>query len=170
MMILFWWFCVLVAKISSTELWPRPVIGIVQLPISDEDHKQYIAASYVKWIESAGGRVVPISLTRFNETQLSLFNGVLFTGGGSDIKQDPYKSVITKILDFQEKEYESKRDYPIWGTCLGFESLVYYKSENRVLDTMSASNCTLSIDFKNNGASIIFPETDYFGQGAKGIF
>ena len=45
----------------------------------------YIAASYVKWIESAGGRVVPIpyNIPTVEEldTLLSKINGVLMPGG-----------------------------------------------------------------------------------------
>ena len=48
----------------------------------------YIAASYVKWLEAAGARAVPILYTDSNETihgKLSAVNGVLLPGGDSDI-------------------------------------------------------------------------------------
>jgi gamma-glutamyl hydrolase len=39
----------------------RPIIGILSQPGDPApDGASYIAASYVKWVESAGARVVPI--------------------------------------------------------------------------------------------------------------
>ncbi len=61
-----------------------PVIGILSQPVSDNSY-QYIAASYVKWLESAGATAIVIpydadeSLTREIFSQI---NGVLFPGGG----------------------------------------------------------------------------------------
>ena len=37
----------------------RPIIGILNQNFDDNKHT-YIAASYVKWIESSGARVVPL--------------------------------------------------------------------------------------------------------------
>lgn len=48
----------------------------------------YLAASYVKFIESAGARVVPIPFEASNSTLEKIFqkiNGVLITGGGIEI-------------------------------------------------------------------------------------
>lgn len=49
---------------------------------------QYIAASYVKWIELAGGRVVPIpynGTTDEMDTIFSRINGLLLPGGGAEV-------------------------------------------------------------------------------------
>ncbi len=67
----------------------KPVIGVVT-----QDNEQgwpainttYIAASYVKFIEGAGARVVPVFIHRAGEdgyldTTFSQLNGVLFPGG-----------------------------------------------------------------------------------------
>lgn len=59
----------------------RPIIGILTLPNHFSSHKatSYFPASYVKWLESGGGRVVPIPYDApLDETAklLSKLNGV----------------------------------------------------------------------------------------------
>ena len=46
--------------ISRPEKTDRPVIGILSQQYQDNSLEVYIAASYVKFLESAGARVVPI--------------------------------------------------------------------------------------------------------------
>ena len=48
----------------------------------------YIAASYIKWAESAGARVVPVHYDASQVeivTLLGQINGLLFPGGGADL-------------------------------------------------------------------------------------
>ncbi|KAG7172796.1 Gamma-glutamyl hydrolase A-like [Homarus americanus] len=98
----------------------RPIIGVLsQAPsdsllsgLVDKNYTGFIAASYVKYLESAGARVVPV-----------LF---LFPGGGVSITNTSgYGAAGQKIYDLV-KELNSKGIYvPLWGTCLGFEMLTY---------------------------------------------
>ncbi|KAG6961181.1 hypothetical protein JG688_00009235 [Phytophthora aleatoria] len=63
-----------------------PIIGVFAHPISQ--HGEYIAASYVKWVESAGGRVVPIPYNApkaYLEQLLPQINGLLFPGGAATL-------------------------------------------------------------------------------------
>lgn len=66
-----------------------PVIGIISIPVESwypETDKSYIAASYVKFVEAGGSRVVPIPWDATNITDyLDIVDGVLFTGGDSQI-------------------------------------------------------------------------------------
>lgn len=59
----------------------RPVIGILAQPKwSMDKERTYIAASYVKWVEAAGARVVPIPYNvshKAAEELLSQINGKL---------------------------------------------------------------------------------------------
>lgn len=90
-----------------------PVIGIMAQPFGTST--QYIAASYVKFVEAGGGRAVPLSYFADNETTLAWFkqlNGVLLPGGGADLP-DAAKLAV---------EYALKEpNFPLWGTCLGLE-------------------------------------------------
>ena len=71
---------------------PRPLVGVLSQPRywtgAPDAPGGYIAASYVKWLEAAGARAVPILYTDSNITiqrKLSAVNGVLLPGGDSDI-------------------------------------------------------------------------------------
>ena len=62
---------------------------------------QYIAASYVKWIESAGGRVVPIPYNGTNEEMDKIFehiNGLLLPGGGAAVSTAA-AYIVNKAID-----------------------------------------------------------------------
>jgi len=72
-------------RASGTD---RPVIGIVAQPVPMMLGVEYIAASYVKFVEAAGGRVVPLSYRGTNATTnelLGQLNGVLFPGGAAEL-------------------------------------------------------------------------------------
>ncbi len=63
-----------------------PIIGIYTQDRSG--NHTYIAASYIKFVEMAGGQVVPIfykSTEAELKTLLSQINGVLFPGGGMSL-------------------------------------------------------------------------------------
>jgi gamma-glutamyl hydrolase len=50
----------MIASDSADDMNLRPIIGIVSEETHNHPGHSYIAASYVKFIESAGGQVVPI--------------------------------------------------------------------------------------------------------------
>ncbi|KAK1349799.1 Folate gamma-glutamyl hydrolase [Heracleum sosnowskyi] len=69
----------------------RPVIGILSHPgdgasgrLNNATNASYIAASYVKFVESAGARVIPFIYNEPShvlQQKLELVNGFLLTGG-----------------------------------------------------------------------------------------
>ncbi|XP_065485078.1 gamma-glutamyl hydrolase [Caloenas nicobarica] len=132
----------------------RPIVGI----LSQECHfekfhrfgSSYIAASYVKFLESAGARVVPIRLNRSDEEYDKLFrsiNGVLFPGGGVDLKTSEY-SRVAKIFYHKALEANDKGDYfPVWGTCLGHEELTYLTSGEILLVKTKTNGFALPLNF-----------------------
>jgi len=70
---------------SPSPLNDRPIIGVLTQPFKGDAKKHYIVASYVKYLESAGARVVPIFYDEERAklvTLVSKLNGLLFTGGG----------------------------------------------------------------------------------------
>ena len=121
-----------------------PIIGIVAQDYWLDADKAFIAASYVKWIESAGGRVVPILKSKsdsYYESLLNNLNGVLFPGidpnydqgralrqSSKDLKgMAPEYSVIFKMA----KKLNNRGDYfPVWGTCLGMEMMMREESKS----------------------------------------
>ena len=132
-----------------------PIIGILTLPCSVMPHNcppkyntfnatTYIPASYVKWVEGGGGRVVPIrSDADHNEVRslLSTLNGVVFTGGSAILNKTTslyYKQVfniLSYLREYHDKYSNSKtqKAIPLWATCLGFEALVCATSQTGIL-------------------------------------
>ena len=74
-------------------------------------------ASYVKYIESAGARIVPIINEESDEnikSKVDRVNGVLFPGGGGD-----YLETGRKVFEQVLKKNDDGQLYPAWGICLG---------------------------------------------------
>ncbi|CAF1668513.1 unnamed protein product [Rotaria magnacalcarata] len=107
----------------------RPIIGILTQPASSiwqtSNRTTYLAASYVKYVESTGAQVVPIRMYQPIDYYLHLFNslnGVLFPGG--DFSNE-YFYVAKLFYTWSLKEFdETSKLFPVWGTCLGFEVLL----------------------------------------------
>ncbi|OTF80356.1 gamma-glutamyl hydrolase A-like protein [Euroglyphus maynei] len=106
----------------------RVVIGVLaQYPYKDEH--QYIAASYVKFLESSGARVAPVFCGRssdYYETLLPKLNGILLPGGGSPLDEGPYAETVDLIIETSKKFYDNGKYFPIWATCLSFEKIIVH--------------------------------------------
>lgn len=66
----------------------RPLIGILTQACHHCPGKSYVAAAYVKWIESAGGRAVPVRFYVSDEELRRLFNtlnGLIFPGAWGEV-------------------------------------------------------------------------------------
>src|SRR3989338_1695891 len=129
-------FCHIIS-VSSAErvVNNRPVIGILAQPTLtgkiSKYGQYYIDAAYVKFVESSGARVVPVRFDLPVEELRAYFdqlNGMLFAGGSIDLVESghftPYLKSQQLFVQWSIEEYEKRGDYfPIWGTCLGFQSL-----------------------------------------------
>ncbi|XP_074134866.1 gamma-glutamyl hydrolase isoform X2 [Sminthopsis crassicaudata] len=146
--------CSAVGELSGEGINERPVIGI----LAQANHKKnlkhygnyYIAASYVKYLESAGARVVPIRLTQSDDDYDNLFhsiNGILFPGGGVDLQTSKYSHVAQLFYDKALKANKEGDYFPIWGTCLGFEELTVLTSGKLLLTLTNTSGIALPLNF-----------------------
>lgn len=82
-------------------------------------------------MEAGGAEVVPIHYMTPKEELLVLLdklNGVLFPGGGNPINiENKWTQTADTILQYAirvNKEHPNK-PFPLWGTCLGHELLLY---------------------------------------------
>jgi gamma-glutamyl hydrolase len=135
------------------------VIGILSHPgdgasgrLNDDDTASYIAASYVKFVESAGARVIPLI---YNEPQeilyekLNLVNGVLFTGGWA--KNGLYFDIVEEIFKKVLKKNDAGDHFPLYAICLGFELLTMIISkDNNILESFNASDQASTLQFIKN--------------------
>ncbi|XP_022136616.1 gamma-glutamyl hydrolase 2-like [Momordica charantia] len=148
---------------SCTAMDPKlnyqPVIGILSHPgdgasgrLSNATNASYIAASYVKFVESAGARVIPLIYNEPLEIlfeKLNLVNGVLFTGGWA--KEGLYYSVAEKIFKKILERNDAGDHFPLHAVCLGFEILSMIISKDRnILESFNSSNMASTLDFVDN--------------------
>lgn len=136
-----------------------PVIGMFSLPTDpqfcESSHCEALPASYVKFIESAGGEVVPVSFYA-TESEMDLLleslNGFLFTGGAD---MDPPAAAL-RVLERSRQLFEAgdpQNQLPVWGTCLGFEWLVAATSPSSLLSGFRASNVNLPLHLTPEASS-----------------
>ena len=143
----------------------RPIIGILangpnctSLNPPYSFHDAYIAASYVKWVESQGARVVPIpwfidpaALDRL----MPFLNGFVLPGGGVPFftpdgsALSPYGRVTKQIFDHVVTSFESGESVPLWGTCLGHEVMLLHASgdDAAIITSHVVENVSLPINF-----------------------
>lgn len=135
----------------------RPIIGVLaqELRKPEPNRNSYIAASYVKTLEAAGARVVPVMVNRPEEEYRQLFNsinGILFPGGGANLMTSGYAKAANIFYRFA-LEANSQGDYfPVWGTCLGFEQLLVITSGENLLCRTNTSGISLPLEFTQDAA------------------
>jgi len=133
----------------------RPIVGILTQPtdgILMKYGSSYIASSYVKYVESAGARVVPLfhnSTTEELDTIFSKINAILFPGGGADLSPDTQIFQTGKYVYQKALEANDNGDFfPIFGHCMGFELLALITSQDpNILSGVDAEDITLPLNF-----------------------
>ncbi|XP_051551324.1 zgc:171566 [Myxocyprinus asiaticus] len=134
----------------------RPIIGILaQENLEDDPHAQgtsYIAASYVKHLESAGARVVPIRISRTEEEYKNLFNsinGLLLPGGDVNIEKSQFTRAAKIFYELAIKANDASDYFPIWGTCQGFQQLTVLTSNKNMLTLTDTKALALPLTFSS---------------------
>lgn len=149
-----------------------PLIGILSQPCHDCPGSSYIPAAYVKWVESAGGRVVPIRYDDSDARLEMLFkmtNGLLLPGGLTYLYLDaPYVITARKLYNMITKANDDGNVYPIHGTCLGHQLLhVLLTNASRdvvLVETDSVQNPNI-LNFTHQAANSL-----YFGNMNSELF
>ncbi|KAI8110154.1 hypothetical protein M9435_001833 [Picochlorum sp. BPE23] len=113
----------------------RPLIGILSQGGSPApEGSSYIASSYVKFVESAGARAVPILHDMSHAEMKRRFkavNGILIPGGGQDLSPGhPFYDAVKYLLDLTIEENDKGVLFPMHGTCLGFEAIAIAATGN----------------------------------------
>ncbi|WIA39229.1 hypothetical protein OEZ86_005353 [Tetradesmus obliquus] len=133
----------------------EPLIGILTQPCSDCPGRSYIGASYVKWVESAGGRVVPIRFYASDKELYRLFksvNGLVLPGGLTWLWLDaPYVITARKLFNWAIQENDKGNPFPIHGTCLGFQ-LLHILASN-----VSRNDLLVETDSVSHPSTLIWP-------------
>ena len=133
----------------------RPILGVLAqstkgTPVENLG-KSYIDATYVKYLESSGARVVPIKTGLSDEELVRIFNsinGVLFPGGEVSVTDSDYARIGNVIFERAMEAFANNDYFPIWGTCLGFQLLATMVSgSSSVLSQSDSENLPLPLNF-----------------------
>jgi gamma-glutamyl hydrolase len=100
-------------------------VGIITIPHSKKTKygTSHIMKSYVDWFEERGVRVIPIPYdTTEHEAYFNQINGLFIPGGETPyiMKNKTFVESVKKFFELSLNEY-----FPIWGTCFGFELLMF---------------------------------------------
>ena len=104
-------------------------VGIITVPYEQQQKHSndvsHVMKSYVDWFEQHGIRVLPIPYnTPEPDTYFQLINGLFISGGNMPfiMKHTSFIKTVTRFfeLSLQKGEY-----FPIWGSCFGFELLMF---------------------------------------------
>ena len=151
-------------KIASVNVKPhntynnRPIIAVMAQSTKGESFEKfgqsYIAASYIKFLESSGARVVPIMNDLNEEDTEKLFysvNGALFPGGSVNLITSGYARIGKQIFNLAKKSYDGGDYFPIWGTCLGSQFLsILASNDAQLLSRTDSENYTIPLNLSSN--------------------
>lgn len=138
----------------------RPIIGILTQEVDSEVMRKfgntYIPSSYVKYIESAGARVVPIRLNQSFAEHEKLFksiNGLFLIGGAVNLETSDFARTAGFYFRLALKANDQGDYFPIWGTCLGFQLLTVLVAGENLLSKTTAENVTYPLNFSSEALS-----------------
>jgi len=126
-------------------------------PVPSDYKESYIAASYVKFVESGGARAVPLIYNEPEEVLKKKFasiNGILFPGGGNSLDADsPFFLTARKLFNWAIEANDNGDYFPVYGVCLGFELLGILVSQNHnIMEPFQAHNIPGPLLFVDDSA------------------
>lgn len=155
-----------------------PLIAVMTQVFRDyrhflSDRALHLPASYVKWLEAAGARVVPILVNQsdtYYAQMVARTQGLLLPGGDNllDPKRNTPMLHAARVLYREAVEANERgRFYPIWGTCLGMELLTVLSSGRNHLVSCHASDETLGLRRVNASSKLFSAQKTYANLGPK---
>ncbi|CAL8337863.1 unnamed protein product [Merluccius merluccius] len=139
---------------NAEPLNDRPIIGVLAQENLPDDKfargSSYIAACYVKYLESSGARVVPIRINLSDEDYFRIFNsinGLLLPGGDVDLQTSQFSRVSKIFYNLALKANDEGDHFPIWGTCQGFQQLSVLTANKNLLTLTNTKAVALPLTF-----------------------
>ena len=96
--------------------------------MGNSSYKSYIAASYVKFVESGGARVVPVLIDQPDEYYQMIFNstnGLVLPGGTQEFDNSGTVDLI--IVDSETSRYRTKLIGPTYYLPYFLTYMTYYQ-------------------------------------------
>lgn len=154
---------IFIGFVPDSHCHDRPVIGVLVQEITKvfellypNKYETFIAASYVKWIEAGGARVVPIWIGKdqnYYKTILSKVNGVLLPGGSVDKhKRGGYAEAADLIVEHAIELNLRGEVFPVFGIGLGMDLLLSMSNDKRDTRTVcQLDSVAAPLVFSKNG-------------------
>lgn len=127
-----------VAASQSQPYYPSgsPTVAVLTLEVESSSvprETSYIKNSYLSWLEQNNMRWIEINFFEPEESylaKLEISDALLLTGGGQNVlKPDgstsEYFKVAKRLINYAVERNQKGGYFPLWGTCLGFQSIVY---------------------------------------------
>jgi len=160
---------VMILCYSTSANTPNPIIGVlvdgpsspdcpsIYRPSDIQEDRGCFDSVYVKWIEMAGGRVVPIPYNADND-QLDYFfnsvNALLYTGGELTLSVNTtYYQTANYLFNLSLSANENGDYFPVWGTCQGFQLLSILIAEDMSVlsrNAFDSESLLLPLDFTSD--------------------
>ncbi|KAJ9583236.1 hypothetical protein L9F63_022426 [Diploptera punctata] len=140
----------------------RPIIGVLSQELTDmiadnygDNYVSYIAASYIKHLESAGARVVPVWINQTSEYYeyiVNSVNGLVIPGGAAPFNaSDGYATAGKELYNLAKQKNEEGVNFPVLGVCLGFELLAVLSADEYDLRSIcDIQNVALPLNFSSD--------------------
>lgn len=154
----------------------RPMIGVAAMEImgikllsevEGTRGKDYFGASFVKMIESAGGRAVPvledITWSDLNKL-LHKLNGFYLPGGDADVADSGYARISKQVISFSKKMAKKGIKFPVIGICRGAQMMMIAESNKDFLVETDSLNLSIPLHFTKEAK-----ESRLFGHASKGL-
>ncbi|XP_069387603.1 gamma-glutamyl hydrolase-like [Paralichthys olivaceus] len=114
--------------VMNQPLNSRPIIGVLAQETTKYTYEtlgsSYIAASYVKFLELAGARVVPVRVNLTEEEYTKIFNsinGLVLPGGILHLETSLHSRTARIFYNLALRANDASDYFPIWGSCMGFQ-------------------------------------------------
>ncbi|XP_065204851.1 gamma-glutamyl hydrolase-like [Planococcus citri] len=142
----------------SVKANKSPIIGVLSQELLFRNlelfpaSSSFIAASYVKAVESSGARVVPVVINKPESYYRNILNSVngLVLPGGATFPGDgnPYYDSVKMVYKIAKEMNENGTTFPILGVCLGYEfMLIVANNDNNILKRCNVTHENLPIKF-----------------------
>ncbi|XP_055876912.1 gamma-glutamyl hydrolase A-like isoform X2 [Biomphalaria glabrata] len=164
-LILLFWGCATVKTAATFN--DRPIIGILAQDTNSPYGKTYISATYVKFMEQAGARVVPIrggQPLEYYGQMVNYTNGILIPGGSVNLNTSLLGRSARIIYDLVIQANDRGDYYPLWGTCMGFQVLCFLTQGENLLKGTDSNNASWPLNFTSG-----FRKSRMFGYAPEEI-
>lgn len=154
----------------------RPLIGVVAMEVNGQKlivdvpitrSQDYFGSSFVKLVEAAGGRAVPV-LEDISDadlvTLMSKINGLILPGGDADISDSGYARIAKMAVKYSMQQAKKNITFPILGICRGTQMMMMGVAGSDFLIETDALNLSIPLTFTKEAK-----HSRFFGNAPKGL-